>query len=456
MEEYEYITLAIQLIFDFLGWLLLSISVRLMLKKLQGKHRWMAWFRGLRYYAFGKALGSRVEGLFCAGLELSYSIMNIADVFIENETVETVLQLIRIVTIVTLFVYQIRLFLRVIKIFELKRRWILLWLVMDWLALMIIGGSKKYQPNWSRIAREGGAKGNAADVQNARIVRGKALESGLSIDVKDRSVRDFGRKKYLLKDIEMEIPNSSLVLLLGGSGAGKTTFVNAVIGYEQANATILLNGCNVYKEYDRVKYRIGFVPQQNLMRGNDTVIRTIDDAAEMRLPSKVTGKQRDGKVEEVLDLLGLAAGSDGLVSKKSGGQLRRIAIAMELVTDPELFVLDEPDSGLDGVIAREIFEKLRAIADDGKIVMVITHTPDRVIDLFDKVIVLAKDSEQVGRLAFYGSPKEAKEFFGKDTMEEIVMSVNREEEGGEGLADLYIERYAQLTAEREGGAGNEQ
>ncbi len=453
----ELIVLAIRLIMDFLGWLLLSIAVSLMLKKLHGKHRWMAWFRGLRYYAFGKALGSRVEGLFCAGLELSYSIMNVADVFIENETVGTVLQLIRLVTIVTLFVYQIRLFLRVIKFFELKKRWILLWLVMDWLALMIIGGSKKYQPNWNRLVREGEGKGGIPEgVQNARIVRGKALESGLSIDVKDRSVRDFGRKKYLLKDIAMEIPNSSLVLLLGSSGAGKTTFVNAVIGYEQANATILLNGCDVYKEYDRVKYRIGFVPQQNLMRGNDTVVRTIDDAAEMRLPSKVTGKQRDGKVEEVLELLGLTAGSDGLISKKSGGQLRRIAIAMELVTDPELFVLDEPDSGLDGVIAREIFEKLRAIADEGKIVMVITHTPDRVVDLFDKVIVLAKDSERVGRLAFYGSPKEAKEFFGKDTMEEIVMSVNREEEGGEGLADLYIERYAQLTAEREGGAGDEQ
>jgi len=122
---------------------------------------------------------------------------------------------------------------------------------------------------------------------------------------------------------------------------------------------------------------------------------------------------------------------------------------MELVTDPELFVLDEPDSGLDGVIAREIFTKLRGIADDGKIVLVITHTPDRVVDLFDKVIVLAKDSARVGRLAFYGSPAEAREFFGKDSMEGIVMSVNPKEEGGDGLADQCIERYAQLVSERE-------
>ena len=206
---------------------------------------------------------------------------------------------------------------------------------------------------------------------------------------------------------------------------------------------------DVYKDYDQMKYRIGFVPQQNLIRGSDTVQHTITDAAEMRLPMSTPRSRRSEKVREVLDLLGLAPGADGLVSKKSGGQLRRISIAMELVTNPELFVLDEPDSGLDGVIAREIFAKLRGIADEGKIVLVITHTPDRVIDLFDKVIVLAKDSARVGRLAFYGSPAEARAFFGKDSMEGIVMSVNPKEEGGDGLADQYIERYAQLAAERE-------
>ena len=90
--------------------------------------------------------------------------------------------------------------------------------------------------------------------------------------------------------------------------------------------------------------------------------------------------------------------------------------------------------------------------DEGKIVIVITHTPDRVIDMFDKVIVLGRDSGRCGRLAFYGSPQEAREFFGKDTMEGIVMSVNRKEEGGDGLADHFIERYAQLAAAAEGGA----
>jgi ABC-type multidrug transport system ATPase subunit len=116
---------------------------------------------------------------------------------------------------------------------------------------------------------------------------------------------------------------------------------------------------------------------------------------------------------------------------------------MELVSDPDLFVLDEPDSGLDGVIAREIFEKLRGIADQGKIVMAITHTPDRVIDMFDKVIVLARDSGRVGRLAFYGSPDEAREFFGQNSMEGILRLVNQKDEGGEGRSDEFVVKYVE-------------
>ena len=76
--------------------------------------------------------------------------------------------------------------------------------------------------------------------------------------------------------------------------------------------------------------------------------------------------------------------------------------------------------------------------------IVITHTPDRVIDLFDDVIVLAKDSTMTGRLAFYGSIEQAREFFGKEKMEEIVKTINRKEEGGDGLADEYVLKYAEV------------
>ena len=151
-----------------------------------------------------------------------------------------------------------------------------------------------------------------------------------------------------------------------------------------------------------------------------------------------------------MEIFGLKPVRHNLVDKLSGGQKKRLSISMEFISNPSLFILDEPDSGLDGVMARELFQQLRQIADQGKIIIVITHTPDRVIDLFDDVIVLAKDSSRTGRLAFYGSIEQAREFFQRDRMEQIVKSVNRREEGGDGLADEFVMKYAQ--AQKAGGA----
>ena len=242
----------------------------------------------------------------------------------------------------------------------------------------------------------------------------------------------------------MAIPQGHMVLLLGGSGAGKTTFLNAVNGYEKADARVTLNGNDMYSDYKKMQYEVGFVPQQELMRGKDTVKRTLLDAAKLRLSKDIPREDREKRVHEVMDIFGLLPVQDNMVEKLSGGQKKRLSISMEFISSPSLFILDEPDSGLDGVMARELFEQLRRIADTGKIVIVITHTPDRVIDLFDDVIVLAKDSSRTGRLAFYGSIDDARAFFGRQTMEEIVKSINQKEEGGDGLADEFVLKYAEV------------
>ena len=438
----------VNLVRIFLMWLPLSFGIRKMLQKLETNRRWMAWVPGLRYAALGKPIENEKEGVICGILEVVCFLLGSLNPGEMSGRTGSAFSLAFLALYLILFIYRIRMCFRIIRVFGLRKRWIWLWLIAEWLTVLILGSSQKYQPQKVRFSEEWEAGTAPAKIKEVdAIAHTRPLStSGLSIDLKERTVRNFSKKRYLLKDIALDIPNGSMVLLLGGSGSGKTTLVNAVIGYEKADATVLLNGYDVYKDYDRMKYRIGFVPQQNLIRGNDTVIRTVSDSAKLRMPTENSYRDRKNKVAEVLDFLGLGAGSDGLVSKKSGGQLRRISIAMELVSDPELFVLDEPDSGLDGVIAREIFTKLRGIADEGKIVIVITHTPDRVIDLFDKVIVLGRDSGRVGRLAFYGSPQEAREFFGKETMEGIVMSVNRKEQGGDGLADEFIARYAQREA----------
>ena len=447
--QYQYLVIASG-IFEYV---LLSLALFVISAKLEWKHRWMAFVPGLRIYCLGDSVGLSREGMYCGIMDFLFIDAALANFVLQGiEQLGTLASLVHLVLFIFLIIYSLRIFMQILKLFGLGKKWVILWLIANWLPLFIIGLSSKYQPDRTRIMED--AEGKSGEAGKALPPLNESIpftNDGLSIHLKERTVTDFGKTKTLLKDVALNIPPKSLVLLLGGSGAGKTTLINAVIGYEKADAKVLLNGVDVYEDYDSVKHRIGFVPQKNLIRGNDTVLNTVGDAAEMRLPTSVTKGQREKIVQEDMDLLGLTSGQEGLVSKKSGGQLRRICIAMELVTDPALFILDEPDSGLDGVISREIFTKLRQIADDGRIVIVITHTPDRVIDLFDKVIVLAKDGSKTGRLAFYGTPKKAKEFFGKETMEQIVMSINSKDEGGEGRADELVEKYMALAAAQKGG-----
>ena len=432
--------------------LFLSFSLFVLSKKLKWEERWKAWIPGLRMYCLGVSLKQYRDGMIYGILDVIYILVLIINVPVKDARYLEIIVLLQMIFFFFVLIYKIRLFLELLKLFEASKAWLIPFLLIYWLPILIFGVSKKYQPKPENIREESWQAGSKPREFSEELCSAvPQVNEGLSIHIRKRIVKEFGKTRYLLKDIALNIPEKSLVLLLGGSGSGKTTMINAVIGYEKADATILLNGEDVYKNDEVVKHNIGFVPQQNLIRGKDTVVRTIEDAAEIRLPNTISAENKDRKISEVLDLLGLSAGKKGLVSKKSGGQLRRICIATELITDPELFVLDEPDSGLDGAISREIFLRLRQIADEGRIVIVITHTPDRVIDLFDKVIILARDSGRVGRLCFYGTPQEARDFFERDTMEKIVRSVNAKDEGGEGRADELIEKYTDQVVSGKGG-----
>ncbi len=342
---------------------------------------------------------------------------------------------------IVLIVYEIRIDLGLCREFQKPKKWIFGFVLFRPLVLLYWGLNKNFIPS-KQVKRA-----NEAELSNVVADR---IESGLTLNLEERSVKKFFKKKVLLKDIHLSIPTGHMVLLLGGSGAGKTTFVNAATGYEMADAEVVLSGRNIYDEYDQMKYDLGFVPQQDLMRDSDTVFMTLKDAAELRIPSGVSAKMKAQHINEIMDLLGLTAVKNSLVSSLSGGQKKRLSIAMEIISDPTLFFLDEPDSGLDGVLARRLFTQLRNIANEGKIVIVITHTPDRVIDLFDDVIVLAKDAYKTGRLAYYGPVNEAYTFFGKKSMEEILLSINPKDEGGEARADEFVGKF---IAYQQGKAG---
>ena len=345
--------------------------------------------------------------------------------------------LIQLVCLIINFIQAIKLNIGTCDVFKRSRKWVLLWMLFADVMALYWGLSKKYQP--SRLATD---KDEEAELSG--IMADEKAE-GLSVNINARTARTAFQTVTLLKDIHLVIPKGHMVLLLGGSGAGKTTFLNAVTGYEKADASITINDVNVYNNYEQVKYNLGFVPQQELMRGNDTVLKTLEDAANIRLPKEMSVKDKKQHVQDMLESFGLSMLQNTMVEKLSGGQKKRLSIAIEFISDPDLFILDEPDSGLDGVVARGLFEKLRDIADQGKIVIVITHTPDRVIDLFDDVIVLAKDSTRTGRLAFYGPVSTAKRFFARGTMEAVLRTINQKEEGGEGRADEFIAMYSHIA-----------
>ena len=450
-DHMQYLMHEYTLLYQAAAWFLTALGIWKILEKCHQKGFW-GLIPGFRYDKLAQVAGRESEGVMALVFEIPMYFMMAVSLFMPaDDPRQRFISLAVIACGLIMIIYKIRVTAGLARTFGATVLWSILWAAIPYFPALLWGYSKHYQPvNLGKVVENDLLAGTAPAVLPAALDH-NASDDGLVIHIRQRTAWDFIRRRYLLKDINLTIPNGSLVLLLGGSGSGKTTLVNAINGYEKADAKILLNGVNVYENYEQMKYRIGYVPQQDLLRQNDTVNSTLQDAARLRMPAGTSNSEMRERVQEVMDSLGMTSGRSGLVAKKSGGQKKRISIGMELISDPELFILDEPDSGLDGVIARELFEKLKDIAESGKIVITITHIPDRVADLFDYVIVLARDSGRVGRLAFFGTPDEAREFFGQPTMERIVMCVNRKDEGGEGRADEFIAKYARMTMEREAG-----
>ena len=437
-DSYRLVYIIFRCLYIIGAWLLLVKS---------GLKGWWALIPWAREYQLARCASRESEGRAYCLISAAITALKVADICFrwnkDNATLISFAPLILAILVSVMimhFVYNIRIFAGFIEVYGVSKAWLVLCIIdeLRFIPMLVWGIGKKYQPYWKvadiraemeRLATHGSAK---------------VMDKGLTVNLKSRAAKGFFHKKYLLKDINMAIPQGHMVLLLGGSGAGKTTFLNAVNGYEKADATIMLNGIDLYKHYGKMQYDVGFVPQSDMMRYKDKVQSSLMDFAKLRLSKDIPKQEYKKRVNSVMDTFGLSPVNNSMVEKLSGGQKKRLSISMEFLSNPSLFILDEPDSGLDGVMARELFKQLREIADTGKIVIVITHTPDRCIDLFDDVIVLAKDSSRTGRLAFYGSIEDARKFFERDTMEEIVKCVNQKEEGGDGLADEFVLKYAEV------------
>ncbi|CDO87231.1 ABC transporter ATP-binding protein [Mycobacterium triplex] len=225
--------------------------------------------------------------------------------------------------------------------------------------------------------------------------------------------------KQLLDHISLTARPGTLTAIIGGSGAGKTTLSRLIAGYTSpSSGTVTFEGHNIHTEYASLRSRIGMVPQDDVVHRQLTVNQALGYAAELRLPPDTSKADREQVVAQVLEELELTKHADTRVDKLSGGQRKRASVALELLTGPSLLLLDEPTTGLDPALDRQVMMMLRQLADAGRVVLVVTHSVS-YLDVCDQLLLVAPG----GKTAFLGPPSQIGAAMGTTNWADIFAKV---------------------------------
>ncbi|MCC5952542.1 MAG: ATP-binding cassette domain-containing protein [Acidimicrobiia bacterium] len=219
----------------------------------------------------------------------------------------------------------------------------------------------------------------------------------------------------LLDDVSLSLDACSLCAVVGPSGSGKSTLLAALAGLRPAaTGEVRYGGRDLYRDYEELRNRIGFVPQDDILHRELTMLAALEYAGRLRFPSEVTASERASRVAEVTAELGIAHRGDVPIGDLSGGERKRTSVALELLTTPSLLFLDEPASGLDPGLTRVLMRLLRQLADGGRTIIVVTHELEN-LHLCDRVLVLAPG----GVPAYSGPPAGAAVRFGRDDLTDV-------------------------------------
>ena len=223
------------------------------------------------------------------------------------------------------------------------------------------------------------------------------------------SVDISGRR--LIGEVSLVVGPGELVGIMGPSGAGKSTLLAALVGSQQpAEGRVQIGGTDLHARFDELRGQVGYVPQDDIMHADLTVTQALWYSARLRLPRDFSDKEIRERIAKVIEQLGLGGTEHTRIGSAerrgiSGGQRKRVNVAMELITDPPILVLDEPTSGLSSIDALSLIRLLRQLADGGKTIVLTIHQPSvEILKVMDGIAVIAKDesTNNIGTLAWYG------------------------------------------------------
>ena len=242
-----------------------------------------------------------------------------------------------------------------------------------------------------------------------------------------------GRSRALLSNVSLELAPASMTAVAGPSGAGKTTLMRLLSGQLAAAAgSVSYNGADLAGCREAYAPLMGYVPQEDIVHADLTVDEALGYQARLRLGRDTPAEARAARVDHVLTLMGLLEQRGQLVKTLSGGQRKRVSIACELLSEPQILFLDEPTSGLDPGLDKRMMLLLRLLADQGRTVVLTTHAIAHV-DVCDTLVLVGPG----GHVIYADAPDGVPDWFGVQALGDVFSVVETPESAARAAARVH-------------------